>query len=133
MTSAPKPPGPSITVELGERESEGIYSNLALISHTPAEFILDFARLLPGARKARVHARIVMTPQHVKMLRAALDQNLSRFEGEFGTIQTPAGGDVTPRNIGFTTTPTPLPADTGAKPGEPDGTGPAPGAVTTRP
>ena len=91
MTSAPKPPGPSITVELGERESEGIYSNLALISHTPAEFILDFARLLPGARKTRVHARIVMTPQHVKMLRAALDQNLSRFEAEFGTIQPRLG------------------------------------------
>jgi len=132
MTSAPKPPGPSITVELGERESEGIYSNLALISHTPAEFILDFARLLPGARKARVHARIVMTPQHVKMLRAALDQNLSRFEGEFGTIQTPAGGDatLTPRNIGFTT---PIPTETGAKPGEPDGTGSTPGASAKRP
>ena len=130
MSTPPKAPPPSIAVELGERESEGIYSNFAPISHTPAEFVLDFARILPGARKAKVHARIVMTPQHVKMLRVALDQNLSRFEGEFGTIQTPAGGDVTPRNIGFTT---PLPTDTGAKPGEPDGTGAVSGAIAKRP
>jgi hypothetical protein len=109
MSTPPKAPPPSIAVELGERESEGIYSNFALISHTPAEFVLDFARILPGARKAKVHARIVMTPQHVKALRAALDQNLSRCE--FGTIHAPAG-ETAPRHIGFTT---PLPADAALK------------------
>jgi len=112
MSSPPKTPPPSIAVELGERESEGIYSNFALISHTPAEFVLDFARILPGARKARVHARIVMTPQHVKALRAALDQNLSRYENEFGTILAPPG-EIAPRHIGFTT---PLPAEAAIKP-----------------
>jgi len=112
MSSPPKAQPPSIAIELGERESEGIYSNFAIISHTPAEFVLDFARILPGARKARVHARIVMTPQHVKALRAALDQNLSRYENDFGTILAPPG-EVAPRHIGFTT---PLPADAAIKP-----------------
>jgi hypothetical protein len=107
MSSGPKSPvqpTQSIGVELGERESEGIYSNLALISHTPSEFILDFARLLPGARKAKVHARIVMTPQHAKALRAAIDQNIGRFEEQFGVIPMPSG-EVAPRHIGFTTPP----------------------------
>jgi hypothetical protein len=104
MSSGTKPPTQSIGVELGERESEGIYSNLALISHTPSEFILDFARILPGARKARVHARIVMTPQHAKALRAAIDQNIARFEEQFGVIPMPSG-EVMPRHIGFTTPP----------------------------
>ncbi len=110
MTSGQRPAMPAmqpIGVELGERESEGIYSNLALISHTPSEFILDFARILPGARRARVHARVVMTPQHAKALRIALDQNIARYEGEFGTIPTPSG-EVAPRHIGFTT---PVPAE----------------------
>ncbi len=106
------PPVQSIGVELGERESEGIYSNLALISHTPSEFILDFARILPGARRARVHARIVMTPQHVKALRAALDQNIARYEGDHGTIPSPPG-ELAPRHIGFTT---PIPTESGGAP-----------------
>lgn len=106
MSSGPQsqPQVQSINVELGERESEGVYSNLALISHTPSEFIFDFARILPGARKARVHARVVMTPQHAKALRAALDQNLGRFEEQFGPIAMPKG-EVAPRHIGFTTPP----------------------------
>jgi hypothetical protein len=113
MASGSKPPVQQIAVELGERESEGIYSNLALISHTPSEFILDFARMLPGARKARVHARIVMTPQHVKMLRSALDQNISRYEEQHGIIPTISGQEAQ-RNIGFTT-PVPEQTDSTAK------------------
>ena len=61
-----------VVVELGERESEGIYANLALIQHSPSEFIIDFARILPGVPKAKVHARIVMTPYHTKLLSRAL-------------------------------------------------------------
>ena len=57
-----------MTIELGEKEAEGIYSNLAIISHSPAEFVVDFTRVLPGVPKARVHARIVMTPVHAKLL-----------------------------------------------------------------
>ena len=75
-----------ISIELGEREAEGIYSNLAIISHSPAEFVVDFTRILPNIPKARVHARIVMTPQHAKMLLFALGNNIRQFEEQFGEI-----------------------------------------------
>lgn len=75
-----------INIELGEKEAEGIYSNLAIISHSPAEFVIDFTRLLPGVPKARVHARIIMTPQHAKLLLAALSENISRYEQQYGEI-----------------------------------------------
>jgi hypothetical protein len=75
-----------INIELGEKEAEGIYSNLAIISHSPAEFVIDFTRLLPGVPKARVHARIVMTPQHAKLLLAALSDNIARYEQQYGEI-----------------------------------------------
>jgi hypothetical protein len=76
----------NINIELGEKEAEGIYSNLAIISHSPAEFIVDFTRILPGVPKARVHARIVMTPQHAKYLLHALRDNISRYEAQYGEI-----------------------------------------------
>jgi hypothetical protein len=75
-----------LNIELGEKEAEGIYSNLAIISHSPAEFIVDFTRVLPGVPKAKVHARIVMTPQHAKLLLRALNDNVSKFENSFGEI-----------------------------------------------
>jgi Protein of unknown function (DUF3467) len=76
-----------INIELGEKEAEGIYSNLAIITHSPAEFIIDFTRVLPGVPKARVHARIVMTPQHAKMLLNALHENVDKYEKKFGEIK----------------------------------------------
>ncbi len=76
-----------INIELGEKEAEGIYSNLAIISHSPAEFIIDFTRLLPGVPKARVHARIILTPQHAKMLLRALNDNIARYEAGHGEIK----------------------------------------------
>ncbi len=81
----PKPQ--QLNVELGEKESEGIYSNLALITHSPSEIILDFARVMPGVPKAKVYARIVMTPQHAKLLLNALEDNIKKFESQFGTIK----------------------------------------------
>ncbi len=75
-----------ISIELGEREAEGIYSNLAIISHSPAEFVVDFTRILPNIPKARVHARIIMTPQHAKMLMFALGNNIRQYEEQFGEI-----------------------------------------------
>lgn len=82
----PVPPGQQINIELGEKEAEGIYSNLAIISHSPAEFIIDFTRVLPGVPKAKVNARIIMTPQHAKMLLRALKENIEKFENQFGQI-----------------------------------------------
>jgi len=76
-----------INVELGEKESEGIYANLALITHSPSEIIIDFARVMPGVPKARVYARIVMTPAHAKMLLNALQDNIKKFESQFGAIK----------------------------------------------
>ncbi|MBM2815932.1 MAG: hypothetical protein HW421_2694 [Ignavibacteria bacterium] len=76
-----------ISIELGEKEAEGIYSNLAIISHSQAEFVVDFTRVLPGVPKAKVHARIVMTPQHAKLLMMALIDNITRFEQDYGEIQ----------------------------------------------
>ncbi len=81
-------PGPQqINVELGEKESEGIYSNFVLISHSPAEFVLDFTRMLPGVPKTKVFARIIMTPPHAKSLFNALGENIKKFEKEFGEIK----------------------------------------------
>ena len=85
-----------INIEIGEKEAEGIYSNLAIISHSPAEFIIDFTRVLPGIPKSKISARIIMTPQHAKMLLGALKDNIDKFENQFGEIQLvglpPQGG-----------------------------------------
>lgn len=78
--------GQQINIELGEKEAEGIYSNLAIITHSPAEFIIDFTRVVPGAPKAKVHSRIITTPQHAKMLLKALQDNINKFENKFGEI-----------------------------------------------
>ncbi|MCF8260873.1 MAG: DUF3467 domain-containing protein [Melioribacteraceae bacterium] len=76
-----------INIELGDKEAEGIYSNLAIITHSPAEFIIDFTRVVPGAPKAKVHARIITTPQHAKMFMHALKDNVDKYESKFGEIK----------------------------------------------
>lgn len=76
-----------INIELGEKEAEGIYSNLAIITHSPAEFVIDFTRVLPGIPKAKVHARVIMTPQHAKMLLNAMKDNIDKYEKKFGEIK----------------------------------------------
>jgi len=76
-----------INIELGEKEAEGIYANLALISHSPAEFVIDYTRVLPGVPKTKVYARIIMTPQHAKSLFNALKENIAQYEKKFGEIK----------------------------------------------
>ena len=88
-----------IQIELGEKEAEGIYSNVVFIAHSPSEVILDFARALPGLPKAKVYARVILTPQHAKSLLMALEQNLKNFEGQFGPIKLP--GDARGKELGF--------------------------------
>jgi hypothetical protein len=85
-----------INIELGEKEAEGIYSNLAIISHSPAEFIIDFTRILPGIPKGKVHARIIMTPQHAKMFLNAMRENLNKFEQQYGQITLDRGDNIFP-------------------------------------
>lgn len=87
MSAPQQPQGQQINIELSEKEAEGIYSNLAIITHSPAEFIVEFTRILPGVPKAKVHARIVMTPQHTKLLLNALNDNIRKFEEKFGEIK----------------------------------------------
>lgn len=97
MDRPPQPP--PINIEVGEKESEGIYSNIAFISHSPSEFIIDFARILPGVPKAKVYSRIVMTPQHARLLLNALDENIKKYESQFGKIRT--FGPQQDKDMGF--------------------------------
>jgi hypothetical protein len=80
---------PAINIEISEEVAEGIYSNLAIISHSNAEFVVDFIRLMPNVPKAKVKARIVLTPQHAKRLLYALRENVQKFEMQFGKIEEP--------------------------------------------
>lgn len=76
-----------LNIELNEETAEGVYSNLAVISHSNAEFILDFIRIMPGVPKAKVKSRVVMSPIHAKRLMLALQDNVNRFEQQFGKIK----------------------------------------------
>ena len=101
MSENKENPGQQINIELGEKEAEGIYSNLAIITHSPAEFVIDFTRVVPGVPKAKVLSRIITTPQHAKMLLRALKENIDKFEARFGEIkvdvqQPPQFGFINP-------------------------------------
>jgi len=78
-----------LNIELPEEVAEGTYSNLAIISHSNSEFVIDFVRLLPNVPKAKVKSRIILTPQHAKRLLKALTDNVNKFEGQHGTISEP--------------------------------------------
>jgi len=80
------PQQPAINIELTEDIAEGIYSNLAIISHSNSEFVIDFVRLVPNVPKAKVKSRIILTPQHARRLLAALKDNIQRYEMQFGKI-----------------------------------------------
>lgn len=79
-----------LNIELPEDVAQGVYSNLAVITHSPSEFVVDFVRVMPGMPKARVQSRIIVTPQHAKRLMKALQDNIRKFEQQHGPI-----GDVT--------------------------------------
>lgn len=93
-------PQTQLQVDLGEREAEGIYSNLVFIAHSASEVILDFARALPGLPKPKVYARVILTPQHARSLLAALEQNLKQYESQFGPIKLP-GEPGKGKELGF--------------------------------
>jgi hypothetical protein len=89
-----------LNIELSEEVGEGIYSNLAIITHSPSEFIIDFVKMMPGVPKAKVKARIVLTPQHAKRLYRALKDNITKYESVHGTIKEPAGEAMPPFQLG---------------------------------
>jgi hypothetical protein len=76
-----------LNIELSEDMAEGLYSNLAIITHSNAEFVVDFINVMPGAVKAKVKSRIVLTPQHAKRLLKALAENVKKFEQANGAIK----------------------------------------------
>lgn len=89
---------PHLDIELNEEVAEGIYSNLAIITHSQSEFVIDFIKIMPGIPKARVKSRILLTPQHAKRLAKALADNVSKFEQANGKIKDIEGG--LPMNFG---------------------------------
>ncbi|MDR0331928.1 MAG: DUF3467 domain-containing protein [Dysgonamonadaceae bacterium] len=89
-----------IQIELSDEIAQGTYSNLAIISHSSSEFILDFVRVVPGVPQAKVKSRIILTPEHAKRLLFALKENIDKFEKMNGNIQMApeASGFLPPMN-----------------------------------
>ena len=82
-----QPTQPHLDIELNEEIAEGIYSNLAIITHSQSEFVIDFIKIMPGIPKARVKSRVLLTPQHAKRLAKALAENVAKFEQVHGKIK----------------------------------------------
>lgn len=91
-----------IDIELKEDVAQGIYSNLAIITHSTSEFVIDFVRIMPGVPKAEVKSRIILTPEHAKRLLYALKENIGKFESIQGPIKSAEGmeGTAIPLNFG---------------------------------
>ena len=83
-----------LNIELSEEMAEGIYTNLAIITHSQAEFIIDFIKMMPGIPKAKVKSRLILTPQHAKRLQRALQDNINKFESLHGVIKESEQGNV---------------------------------------
>jgi hypothetical protein len=91
-----------INIELKEDVAQGTYSNLAIITHSTSEFVVDFVRIMPGIPKAEVKSRIILTPEHAKRLMSALKDNVAKYESVHGPIKQAEGpqGPVIPMNFG---------------------------------
>ena len=84
-----------INIELKEEVAQGTYSNLAIITHSTSEFVLDFVRIMPGIPKAEVKSRVILTPEHAKRLLNALKENIDKYESMHGPVKKidgPSGG-----------------------------------------
>ncbi len=96
----PKNPN-QISIELSEEMAQGTYSNLAVITHSASEFVVDFIRIMPGIPKAKVKSRIILTPEHAKRLVSALQDNIAKYEAAHGLIKEVKGsGPVMPLIFG---------------------------------
>ena len=76
-----------LQIELPQDVAQGEYANFAIITHSSSDFVVDFARVLPGVPKAQVRSRVILAPEHAKRLLGALQENIVRYEREFGTIK----------------------------------------------
>jgi hypothetical protein len=86
MPDTPKPPAPSLQIQLDEDVAQGRYANMAMVDHTETEFTLDFIYVYPQQPRAKVLSRVITSPQHLKRLMLALQENLARYEAKHGTI-----------------------------------------------
>ncbi len=89
-----------LSIELTEEIADGHYSNLAIITHSTAEFVIDFIKVMPGVPKAKVKSRIVVTPEHAKRFMRALQDNVAKYEAEHGQIKHTEGPPPLPMNFG---------------------------------
>lgn len=85
-----------INIELDDAIAQGTYSNLAVITHSNTEFVIDFVRIVPGTPKAKVKSRIILTPEHAKRLMMALQDNINKFEQNNGKLKDIQGGGMMP-------------------------------------
>jgi hypothetical protein len=88
-----------LNIELNDEVAQGVYSNLAVISHSTSEFIVDFVRMMPGIPKAPVKSRIILSPDNAKRLLKALNDNIKKYEQTFGEIKDIQGPKI-PMNFG---------------------------------
>ena len=79
----------SLQLELPQEVAQGEYANFAIITHSSSDFIIDFARVLPGLPKSQVKSRVILAPEHAKRLLGALQENIVRYEREFCAIKIP--------------------------------------------
>ena len=101
MSDNKDPKQKQLNIALDESVADGVYSNLAIINHSASEFIIDFVTVMPGAPKARVKSRVILTPEHAKRFFKALGENLQRYENAHGEIQTNDAPPI-PMNFGPT-------------------------------
>lgn len=83
-----------LSINITPDHQEGVFANMAIIAHTPTEFVLDFAQIMPGVKQANVVRRIVVTPDQAKKLLGALQHNVMQYEKMYGPIQTPGAGPI---------------------------------------
>ena len=84
----PQPAQKKVTIDM-PKDLTAVYANLAFISHTPAEMVIDFAQVLPRTPRGQIQSRVIMSPMHAKMLQRALSQNIANYERQFGEIRMP--------------------------------------------
>lgn len=84
-----------LQLELSEQIAQGIYANLAVITHSKSEFVIDFAQVLPGIPKAMVRSRVILVPEHAKRLLYALQDNIDKYEQMFGSVEEETASHVT--------------------------------------
>lgn len=92
-------PDGQIQIELKEEVAQGTYANLAIISHSSSEFVVDFIRVLPGLPKAGVQSRIILAPEHAKRLLQALEENIAKYERVFGPVRLQEEQSIPPMII----------------------------------